>query len=160
MLAIAAVVVIGILVALPFVLPDQTVKLDEAVPPGAADAQTEVLRTGMWQDGDPGHKASGAIDLVRIGGAHYLRFTDFEMTAGPDVYLYLTQSATPKSTADVEGDGTRISVRTDADSSPRLNERGSFFVALDMTATELATYQGVAAWCDDFNVLFAGAALT
>ena len=58
----------------------------------------------------------------------------------------------------MEGDGVRINVVTDEHKDARLNERGTFFVALDVP--DLDRYQGVAAWCDDFNVLFGSASLT
>lgn len=159
LLGAGALLAIAIVMAAPKFLPKGEVDLDQARPDGSsADATLEVLRGGDWIDGDSAHKASGRIDLVTVDGEPFLRFTDFAMTAGPDVYLYLTPSADPQSRADVEGDGVRIAVQTDEDRDARLNERGTFFVPVD--AADLDRYRGVAAWCDDFNVLFGNAALT
>ncbi|MGB1586062.1 MAG: DM13 domain-containing protein [Thermoplasmatota archaeon] len=158
-IGIGALVVVGLVLAAPKFLPKGEVQLDQARPEGSADdAAIDVVRGGDWIDGDSAHKASGRIDIVTVDGDTFLRFTDFEMTAGPDVYLYLTPSADPQSTADVEGDGIRIAVKTDEDQDARLNERGTFFVPLDVP--NLDAYGGVAAWCDDFNVLFGNAPLT
>ena len=163
----AAVLAIGLVLAAPKFLPKDEVVLNQDAPPGSMDSMDgmddgqptiTVERSGTWKDGDSRHAASGTIDLVDVDGKPYLRFTDFKMTSGPDVYLYLTESATPRSTSDVEGDGVRINVVTDEDKDARLNERGTFFVALDVP--DLDRYQGVAAWCDDFNVLFGSASPT
>lgn len=176
---IAVVLFIGAVVAAPFFLPKDTVRLDQDLPPSHADTMQgaamagdamqkkreatepvlEEHRGGDWMDGDSTHKASGRIDLVTVDGLPYLRFSDFEMTAGPDVYLYLTWSASPSSAADVEGDGVRIDVATDEDRDARLNERGTFFVPLELSVDELDQYQSAVAWCDDFNVIFGTAAL-
>ena len=160
----AALVVAGVMLA-PKFLPKDEVVLNQALPPtmdaDEADPQAapEVVvdRAGSWRDGDAAHKASGTIELVHVDGSPYLRFTDFAMTSGPDVYLYLTPSADPQSKADVETNGVRIPVITEEDRDARLNERGTFFVAIDVP--DLASFQGVAAWCDDFNVLFGNATL-
>lgn len=172
LLAGVAVLAIVVVMAAPKFLPKDEVVLNQEAPPSAmamdsdsmdamdgddAKPSITVQRSGTWKDGDSRHAASGAIDLVDVDGKPYLRFTDFDMTSGPDVYLYLTQSAAPRTTSDVEGNGVRIPVVTDEDSDARLNERGTFFVALDVP--NLDDYQGVAAWCDDFNVLFGSAAL-
>lgn len=171
---IAVVLLIGGVIAAPYLLPKQEVHLDEAVPGagmkdgdamGEGDAMAmeseptvETLRQAAWKDGDAAHKASGTVDLVTIDGVPYLHFQDFDLTSGPDVYLYLTKTADPQSTADVEGAGVRIDVVTEADSDARLNERGNFFVKLDMSLEALAEYEAAVAWCDDFNVLFGSAA--
>lgn len=152
--AIIAIVVIVAAVAVRWLLPDDTVALDEQAPDEAV-----VVRSGEWQDGDSVHAASGGIAIITIDGSPHLQFTDFEMTSGPDVYLYLTPSDTPRSTSDVEGDGLRIDVSTSGDPDAHLNERGSFLVPLDMDLATLDQYGAAAAWCDDFNVLFGSAAL-
>ncbi len=149
------VAIVAIAAAVRWFVPDATVDLDEQAPNG----ETIVVRTGMWRDADAAHQASGTIELVTIDGVPYLEFTDFQMTSGPDVYLYLTASPDPRSTQDVEQDGIRVDAITRGDPDAHLNERGSFFVALDMDLDALAAYEGVAAWCDDFNVLFGNASL-
>ncbi len=151
------------IIAAPYFVPKDTVRLDQDMPPGdgagAHGSDIETIRGGAWRDGDAAHQASGQIDLVTVDGVVYLRFSDFEMTAGPDVYLYLTKDAPARSTSQVEGDGIRVDVSTDADKDARLNERGTFFVPLEIPLADLDQYQGVTAWCDDFNVVFGTAIL-
>jgi hypothetical protein len=158
---IVAVIALGALIAAPKFLPKDAVVLDQDVPAGT-DTSSDVVVHGSasWRDGDPGHRASGTIDIVTVDGTPFLRLSDFTLTSGPDVYLYLTAKADATSRQDVEGDGVRIPVVTHEDKDSRLNERGTFFVATSLSLDELLSYSGAAAWCDDFNVLFANAAFS
>lgn len=156
----AVAVVVSLAIAAPFLLPKQSVNLSQEAPPGHDETATvDVHRTGSWRDADAAHKASGDISIVTVEGDVFLRFTDFDVTSGPDLYLYLTPKANPASTGDVEGDGMRIPVVTDQDKDAHINERGTFFVPVDLSLVELERYQGAAIWCDRFNVLFGSAPL-
>lgn len=146
-------------------LPERTQTLDEDAPGGqpedpdatAAETMTgsTVLGEGSWQ-GKAGHSASGTVQLLQVGERHYLRFIDYEMTSGPMVYLYLTPSDEADSEAEIDA-GVRILIDGGADGG-EATKRGTFNQLLP-AGLDVSTYHGVAAWCDDFSVPFATAAL-
>ena len=164
----------GLFVAIPLLilvamsdrfLPERTEQLSEDLPrsnetgadePMGMGSDAVVVGEGMWS-GQAGHSASGRVSLIQVGGEHYLRFEDFEMTSGPMVYLYLTPAAEADTEAEID-DGLRILIDGGADGG-EATKRGTFNQLLP-AGLDLAKYHGVAAWCDDFNVPFGTAALS
>lgn len=50
-----------------------------------------LVSEGTIRDGDPGHPARGRARLIRgADGAHTLRFEDFSVVNGPDVFVILS----------------------------------------------------------------------
>ncbi len=142
--------------AVPLFLPEKTTQLDQGLPPGMTyGAATEHARGGTLR-GEDGHRASGTVQLLDVDGAWYLRFEDLDMTAGPDIYLYLIESE-GSSRNEIEA-GVRVPVVTEEDRSARINERGTFNVQLP-DDVDPQQYNGISVWCDRFGVPFATAPL-
>ena len=63
------------------------------IPLRAANAQVQpvVLATGTFQGADSVHRGEGKALLVRLAdGQRFLRFEQFRVTNGPDLYVYLS----------------------------------------------------------------------
>ena len=117
-----------------------------------ASLMVETVASGTFSDADRAHKGTGtALLLATPAGDHLLRLTDFEVTNGPDLEVWLSASADPRSSADVKaalfqslgalkgniGDQTYV-VPTDVD---------------------ISQFKSVVIWCEQFGVLFSPAAL-
>lgn len=77
-------------------------EVSEAMPsasPGApAAAQPKTIVQGTFTEIDFVHKGSGTAKIIEQGGKRYLRFENFKVTNGPDLYVYLSESKTPGNT--------------------------------------------------------------
>lgn len=68
-----------------------TVRVQEELPGKPGSALT-VLATGSFIGEDDFHRASGTAKLVRVtDGNHVIRFEEFQVTNGPDLYVYLAR---------------------------------------------------------------------
>lgn len=145
---------VGFVPAKELFFPEKIQRLQETAPAGDGGA-SKTLGSGAFQ-GKAGHSASGRVLLIEVAGVHYVRFEDFEMTSGPDVFLYLTPSSDADTGAEI---GAGIRVRIDGgEGDGELTKRGTFSQRLP-DGLDLDMYKGVAAWCDRFHVPFATAAL-
>lgn len=59
------------------------------------DTEIQILYSGEFE-GLVGHDASGIAKILRVSDSAYLRFEDFEVTNGPDLRVYLTNSGDVK----------------------------------------------------------------
>lgn len=132
-----------------FLAPKPSETRDEPAPEGA------VLREGAFVDGDRLHETRGLVRLLAVGEGHVLRFEDYDATPGPDVYIYLTPSSSPRATDQVEGEGLRLRTST---MTGQATLRGDFNVDVP-PGTDVSLYRAVAIWCDTYNVLFGHADL-
>jgi hypothetical protein len=94
--------------------------------------------------------------LRRTGGGHALLFEEYSQTQGPDVFVYLTPSPTPETSADVAA-GVKVLLDGGADGGESTKE-GTFEQRL---AADVApdAYEGVSIWCDRFSTPFGAATL-
>ena len=146
-----AILAIAALAAYPFLAPKPTTQLDQAMEPGATK-----LLTGQLRDGEVGHHAEGTASILRGAEGYTLRLEGYDATSGPDVYFFLTPTAEPRTTEEVEG-GLRVLVPGGSDNG-EATLRGNFNVPLPADF-DPSRYHGIAAWCDNFNVLFGWASL-
>jgi hypothetical protein len=64
------------------------VAVQETLP--EATGTPSVPYTGTFRDADDFHRASGTAQILRsANGTYYLRFEDFRVTNGPDLFVYL-----------------------------------------------------------------------
>lgn len=57
-----------------------------------------VIAQGQFTDGDSFHKGEGSAKLYRLNDrSHLLRFEAFRVTNGPDLHVFLSENAEPKS---------------------------------------------------------------
>ena len=119
------------------------VRMNEAPP----KEQAAVLAQGSFIDGDTLHRGSGEASVLRLAdGALVLRLSDFMVTNGPALHVYLT--------ADEDG-GTE---RGFVDLGPLKGNRGNQNYDIP-EEVEISQYKGVAIWCVPFGVLFSSARL-
>lgn len=127
-------------------------RLDEANPlagfvaAGADATSTAVIASGIFRDGEPGHRGSGTATLLRApDGSHTLRLEDFSVTNGPDLYVVLSTS-----------DGYTESGLLDLGRLKATD--GSFNYAIP-AGTDVSGFRSAIIWCRQFRVTFAVAAL-
>jgi hypothetical protein len=148
----AAVVGVGLIVALPvgnYLLSPlwTTVELTEASPLDTSSAgSAAVVADGQFVGADEFHFGEGAVKIVETApDQHTLRFEDFSVRNGPDLYVYLSPSA------DGYADGAlELGLLKATD--------GSFNYELP-AGVDPTDYGSVVIWCKQFAVLFATAAL-
>lgn len=105
--------------------------------------QTEVLAMGEFGEVDFVHKGSGQAKLMEVNGQMILRLENFEVTNGPDLYVYLSDSENP--TNKIEGLGKYVNLGPLKASSGNQNY---------MVPDEANGLRTVIIWCKRFSVLF------
>jgi hypothetical protein len=104
-------------------------------------------RTGTFHGADDFHFGSGTARVIPTGAdAWTVRFEDFSVRNGPDLYVYLSPDA------DGYADGALELGRLKATD-------GAFNYALP-AGTDPTAYRSVVVWCKQFAVQFAHATLT
>ncbi len=119
--------------------------VDEAAVAGAG----EVAR-GSFVGADDFHKGSGTAVIVRAGTQRGLRFENFQVTNGPDLYVYLAVHPEPRSRQEV------------AQGYVSLGKLKGNIGAQNYeipARTDLAKYRSVVIYCQPFHVVFATATL-
>lgn len=112
---------------------------------------TEVAR-GEFRDADRAHQGQGTVQLLETGaGAHLLRFTEFEVTNGPDLEVWLVANPDPQSSSDVTS-SQWLSL-----GQLKGNVGDQTYVIPE--GTDIGTYGSVVIWCEQFSVLFSPATL-
>ncbi len=116
------------------------------------ELMVSVVREGSFEGADRAHQGSGnAMLLQSATGSHLMRFTDFTVTNGPDLEVWLV--------ADPEPANSRAVLDSEWQSLGLL--KGNIG---DQTYTipddvDVSQYGSVVIWCEQFSVLFATASL-
>lgn len=117
-----------------------------------AELVTRAIAGGSFRDADDFHKGRGEVALYETaGGLLIIRFTDFEVTNGPDLKVYLVKASDIQSADDVTA-SEWLSL------GPLKGNIGDQNYVLPDTAAAGA-YGSVVIWCEQFSVLFAAADL-
>jgi hypothetical protein len=109
------------------------------------------LRTGTFGEIDTIHKGSGTAEIASLpDGQRVLRLRDFQVTNGPDLYVYLSGHPAPHTGSDVHDGGAELG---------RL--RGNignqqYEIPADI---ELAGIRSAVIYCKAFSVVFSSAEL-
>ena len=122
------------------------------VPPVAtvASAGPALLSQGNFVDGDPGHNGRGRARLIRgADGALTLRFENFSVTNGPDLFVILSTDA----------GGSRGSAAADALNLGRLKATDGNVNYAVPDGTDVSAFRSVIIYCRAFKVVFAVATL-
>ena len=124
--------------------------LEEASPLEAAAATTTTATTtqrGDFQGTDDFHFGRGEAQIIRTdAGEAILRFEDFSVRNGPDLYVYLSR----------ETGGNRVDESLNLG---RLKATDGAFNYTIPAAIDVAEIKSVLIWCRQFRVLFAIAEL-
>ena len=127
--------------------------IDNEVSESLAGAdQVKTLSVGSFRDADRSHKGTGiAAILQRPDGSTLLRLTEFEVTNGPDLEVWLVGVADPSDSRAVK-ESTFLSLGrlkgNIGDQNYDIPE-----------GTDLSSYGSVVIWCEQFGVLFSPATL-
>lgn len=127
--------------------------IDIEVSESASAAQTaNVLASGSFVDADRAHQGKGMATIYEsVDGGALLRLTDFEVTNGPDLEVWLIAHPGPASSADVTGSKWLSLGRLKGNIGDQ---------NYDIPAgTDLHDYASVVIWCEQFSVLFSPAPL-
>src|SRR3989442_185709 len=118
----------------------------------AQSGQPTLLAMGQWQGADSFHQAEGTALLVRLpDGRRFVRFEDFRVTNGPDLYVYLSGHPSPRTSAQLHEGAAFEIVRLKGNIGNQNYELPS---DLDMS-----NVKSVAIFCKRFSVLFGSAQL-
>ena len=123
-------------------------KLPEMTPAQNQQTPTEpkILKQGDFVDADFFHKGSGRTYILEYpDGRKILRFEDFEVVNGPDLYVYLSKTTNP--TGDLESLGDFIDLgRLKGNIGDQNYELPKNIIA--------ETFSSAVIWCKKFGVLF------
>lgn len=123
--------------------------VEEALP---TELSTTTVASGTFKDADAVHQGSGTAAMLQTaGGAHILRFTDFKVTNGPDLVVYLVKAADIETSDDVTGSEWVLLGRLKGNIGDQ-----NYSVASDV---DVSQYKSAVIWCEQFGVLFASATL-
>ncbi len=123
-------------------LPRQGGVLDSSVP------QMRTLAGGSFGEIDFIHKGSGRAKLIEVNGKTILRLENFNVTSGPDLYVYLSNSTKPTHNIKDLGDYADLG-RLKATSGEQ---------NYDVPANAEG-YRTAVIWCKQFGVLFSFAVM-
>jgi hypothetical protein len=124
--------------------------LDETQPDAsitpAPTPEAKVVARGDFMGADDFHFGEGQALLIEtVPGAYVLRFENFSVRNGPDLYVYLSSSADGLSEGALRLGGLK---GTD----------GAFNYEVP-AGTDVSAFKSAVVWCDQFAVLFATAPL-
>jgi hypothetical protein len=129
----------------------QRTVVEETLPPTPSGQETGEPRAtlqGSFVEVDAIHKGSGTARIVEQGGVRYLRFENFEVTNGPDLFVYLSESKTP-------GDSLE-SIEKYINLGPLKGNVGNQTYEIPGS---LEGYTTAVIWCQKFGVLFSYAVM-
>lgn len=118
-----------------------------------AEFMATAVKEGRFRDADRSHKGEGRAQIMVSGaGTTLVRLTEFNVTNGPDLKVWLVKAPDPQSSEDVK-QSEWISL------GPLKGNKGdqTYIVPKD---TDIDQYGSVVIWCEQFGVLFSPAMLT
>lgn len=114
--------------------------------------QVMTLAEGRFRDADAAHKGQGLARIVALpDGGVEVQLSDFSVTNGPDLELWLSAHPDPAKSADVTG-AEWLSLGLLRGNVGNQSYRIP-------AGTDLSKYKSVVVWCEQFGVLFSPAAL-
>jgi len=133
----------------------QTVNEARPLAPGGASSTqpaTQQLAGGQFGDADAIHRGEGTASLLTVpGGGRVLRFDDFRVTNGPDLYVYLSGHPAPRNSAQLH-EGAAFEVATLKGNIGGQN----YELPADL---DLARFRSVVIYCKRFSTIFSTAEL-
>jgi len=119
--------------------------MDEPMIEMATTVSTETR--GSFAGADNFHKGSGSLKVIKDGNQTFLRFEDFSVTNGPDLFVTLNKQSNPSS----NNFGEHVIVRALKGNQGDQN--------YDVSEYDLGEYQSVSIYCKNFTTVFATASL-
>ncbi len=127
--------------------PGSTAATPKATVPPTPETEAQVIREGEFVGADDFHFGEGKALLIETApGAYTLRFEEFSVRNGPDLFVYLSTDE-----AGFSDDALNLGELKGTD--------GAF--NYDVPAgTDVSKFKSAIVWCKDFGVLFATAAFS
>lgn len=117
-----------------------------------SDVSLTVVRQGRFADADRAHEGQGLAEILQTAdGTYLLRLSDFQVTNGPDLKVWLLTADDPKASRDVNA-SEWLSL------GPLKGNIGDQIYPIPADA-EIDRYRSVVIWCERFGVLFSPAPL-
>ncbi|NRA87777.1 MAG: DM13 domain-containing protein [Rhizobiales bacterium] len=117
----------------------------------ATSTATVLIRQGSFKNADAYHKGSGEVKIIQVNGRDTLRFENFKVTNGPDLYVWLVESS------NVENANTVKNGKTFEVAVLKGNIGNQNYDLPE--GTNIDDFGSVVIWCKQFGVLFASASL-
>ncbi|WP_420348889.1 DM13 domain-containing protein [Pelagibius sp.] len=127
--------------------------IDQVVDEGISQSETaRILARGTFSDADAAHRGRGTATIFEgTDGRHTLRLSDFEVTNGPDLEVWLVAAENVTASSDVTGSEWLALGQLKGNIGDQ---------NYDIPAgTDLSKYNSVVIWCEQFGVLFSPASL-
>lgn len=131
----------------PMLEPVQAEEMEESAETDEMTASADgvvTLSTAMFVDADSSHRGSGTATILQQGDRRVLRFTDFEVTNGPDLHVYLVNDTTGRR----EGD---FGEYLDLGSLKGNVGDQNYEISADV---DLSQFNGIIIYCQPFHVTF------
>ncbi|MFV1989777.1 MAG: DM13 domain-containing protein [Acidimicrobiales bacterium] len=120
----------------------------------ASEASSEVMVLSAGEFVDRSHPAKGVAEVLNDGTEQrFLRFEDFEVDNGPDLFVYLTTADAAADASEFGRDGEFVNLGVLKGNIGSQN----YEIPADV---DLSEYDTVVIWCRRFAVAFAAADLT
>ncbi|MDP2647705.1 MAG: DM13 domain-containing protein [Candidatus Yanofskybacteria bacterium] len=118
-------------------------EVQEELPQASSNAPAQTMLSGKFVEVDLIHKGSGDAKLIQVDGKYILRLENFNVTSGPDLYIYLAKTGQP--TGDIESLGDFIDLGLLKGTSGNQN----YEIAGNITG-----YKTAVVWCKQYGILF------
>jgi hypothetical protein len=113
-------------------------------------------KTGVCENGDPGHSCEGNVSVMLDDGKYFLYFEDYDATDVPDAYFYMTVEGNEEDTQKVEDEG--LLILTPQTDDGRAEVEGTFIIPLPEDYDPDA-WAGLTVWCDAYNIVVGSVSL-
>jgi len=124
-------------------------EVNEALP---SEFMAMAVKEGRFRDADRAHKGEGRAQIMRsTAGTALVRLTEFSVTNGPDLEVWLVKAPDPQSSDDVK-QSEWVSL------GPLKGNKGDQTYIVP-EGTDIDAYGSVVIWCEQFGVLFSPATL-
>jgi hypothetical protein len=126
-----------------------TTRADETLP--NTNTTASVLSSGTLAEITIGHPTSGTAQLIRLeGGKHVARLEEFSTISGPDVHVWVSESATL----------TNASLRSSGYTDLGLLRSTNGNLNYDIPSTvDVGKIKSIVIWCKLAGIAFGGAVL-
>jgi len=112
-----------------------------------AELMLSEVKAGEFRDADSAHRGKGNAAVLEGGaGTQLLRFTEFEVTNGPDLEVWLVKASNPQSSGDVTA--------SEWLSLGQLKGNIGDQTYIIPEGTDVSQYGSAVIWCEQFGVLF------
>jgi hypothetical protein len=126
--------------------------IDVTVSESAPTQASVPLMTGTFRDADSIHRGKGTVTILDAGnGRRLARLTDFQVTNGPDLEVWLVAKPHIQSSSDV----TASKNVTLGQLKGNIGDQNYEIPA----NVEINDYESIVIWCEQFGVLFSAADL-